>query len=215
MDDIEMGLDNSIASLTVLFNADRYTVVYSAYKMLNKVEVSIFARNCSVVVSKLVTKFLNGNLIAELSFWTIMDSQLSCKKQSLVIFQLKIRAFQELAMKIVGFTRATLERSARTVVIDRIISQRTDLRVDEMPYEQLCEVNTLYTLLLIQLAIISYNKSRFWCFQAIPTEDMLECVRELGFVMCKVLFTYHAILRYHVDDDEMMACTHQCSDGVY
>ncbi|VDM47536.1 unnamed protein product [Toxocara canis] len=127
MQEIESGLDNALASLTVVFDPDRYASVCSAYQMLDKTE--------------------------------------------------------EAAKKVVGFVCATLESSARTVLIDRVLSKCMNAKVDEMSYERLCE--------------------------AIDVEQMLECVRELGFVICKVLFTYHAILRYHVDEDERLNCTQQ------
>lgn len=43
-------------------------------------------------------------------------------------------------MKIVGFTRATLESSARTVVIDKILLDKIEMKVEELSYEQICEV---------------------------------------------------------------------------
>ena len=36
---MESHIDDALAGLTVLFDDDRYALVYSAYKMLNKVEV--------------------------------------------------------------------------------------------------------------------------------------------------------------------------------
>ena len=41
---------------------------------------------------------------------------------------------------------------------------------------------------------------------------MLDCVRELGFVICKVLLTYHSILRYHIDEYERLSCA-EAKDG--
>lgn len=43
-------------------------------------------------------------------------------------------------MKVIGFTHATLESSARTVVIDKILSMKTEAKIEELSYEQLCEV---------------------------------------------------------------------------
>lgn len=39
--------------------------------------------------------------------------------------------------------------------------------------------------------------------------QILDCVRELGFVICKVLFTYHSILLFHIDEDERLEYTHE------
>lgn len=41
------------------------------------------------------------------------------------------------------------------------------------------------------------------------TVHILDCISELGFVICKVLFTYHAILRFHVDEDERLECAQE------
>lgn len=48
--------------------------------------------------------------------------------------------FKGCAMKVVGFTRATLESSARTVIIDKILSIKTESKIEELSYEQLCVV---------------------------------------------------------------------------
>ncbi|MCP9258907.1 hypothetical protein DINM_001377 [Dirofilaria immitis] len=133
LEDIENNLDNCLASMTILFSVDRYSSIYAAYKLLDKVE--------------------------------------------------------DCAMKIVGFTRATLESSARTVIIDKILPIKTETKIEELSYEQLCE--------------------------AVDIGQILECVRELGFVICKVLFTYHSILLFHVDEDERLECTHEkCGENV-
>ncbi|VDN04147.1 unnamed protein product [Thelazia callipaeda] len=132
LEDIEMNLDNCLASMTVLFDVDRYAVIYAAYKMLNIIE--------------------------------------------------------DCGMKIVGFTRATLESSARRVIIDNILPNKVEAKVEELSYEQLCE--------------------------AVSVEHVVNCVRELGFVLCKVLFTYHAIILFHVDEDERSVCTHEEYENV-
>ncbi|VDK42415.1 unnamed protein product [Anisakis simplex] len=83
--------------------------------------------------------------------------------------------------------------SARTVLTDRIHAQNADaINVDEMSYEQLCEL----------------------IIKAVDAENMLECVREVGFVICKVLFTYHDILRYHIEEDERINCTQQNEEDI-
>uniref|UniRef100_A0A0R3RYK8 Vps54_N domain-containing protein n=1 Tax=Elaeophora elaphi TaxID=1147741 RepID=A0A0R3RYK8_9BILA len=127
LEDIETNLDNCLASVTILFSVDRYSSIYTAYKLLDKVE--------------------------------------GC------------------AMKVVGFTRATLESSARTVIIDKILPIKTEAKIEELSYEQLCE--------------------------AVNTGQILDCIRELGFVICKVLFTYHSILLFHIDEDERLEYTHE------
>lgn len=42
MDDFVLHLNASLASLTVIFDPDKYAPVYRAYKMLGKVEVKIY-----------------------------------------------------------------------------------------------------------------------------------------------------------------------------
>lgn len=34
--------------------------------------------------------------------------------------------------------------------------------------------------------------------------QIVDCIRELGFIICKVLFTYHSILLFHIDEDERL-----------
>ncbi|VDN92180.1 unnamed protein product [Brugia pahangi] len=132
LEEIEINLDNCLASITILFSVDRYSSIYTAYKLLGKVE--------------------------------------------------------ECAMKVVGFTRATLESSARTVISDKILPIRTETKIQELSYEQLCE--------------------------AVDMSQILDCVRELGFVICKVLFTYHSILLFHIDEDERLECAHEKTENV-
>lgn len=125
MDGFMLHLHSSLASLTVIFDPDKYAPVYRAYKMLSKV--------------------------------------------------------REGANEIVKCFHETLESSSRRVLAERIISHSVHTDIDALSYEQLCE--------------------------AIEAEQMLDCVRELGFVLCKILFTYHAMLRYHIEDDERLTCT--------
>uniref|UniRef100_A0A915PU62 Syndetin n=1 Tax=Setaria digitata TaxID=48799 RepID=A0A915PU62_9BILA len=132
LEEIEIDLDNCLASMTVLFSVDRYSLVYTAYKLLDKVE--------------------------------------GC------------------AMKVVRFTHATLESSARTVITDKILSNKNERIIDELSYEQLCE--------------------------AVDLQQVLDCVRELGFVICKVLSTYHSILLFHVDEDERLEFAHEKCENV-
>ncbi|CAG9540717.1 unnamed protein product [Cercopithifilaria johnstoni] len=127
LEDIEINLDNCLASITILFSVDRYSSIYTAYKLLGK------AKECAV--------------------------------------------------KVVGFTHATLESSARTVIIDKIFSIKTEAKIEELSYEQLCE--------------------------AVNMGQILDCLRELGFVICKVLFTYHSILLFHIDEDERLEYAHE------
>uniref|UniRef100_A0AAF5PRY2 Coiled-coil domain-containing protein 132 n=1 Tax=Wuchereria bancrofti TaxID=6293 RepID=A0AAF5PRY2_WUCBA len=132
LEEIEINLDNCLASITILFSVDRYSSIYTAYKLLGKVE--------------------------------------------------------ECGMKVVGFTRATLESSARTVIIDKILPIKTEAKIEELSYEQLCE--------------------------AVDMGQILDCVRELGFVICKVLFTYHSILFFHIDEDERLECAHEKTENM-
>ncbi|VDK71144.1 unnamed protein product [Litomosoides sigmodontis] len=132
LEDVEINLDNCLASITILFSVDRYSSIYIAYKLLGKIE--------------------------------------------------------ECAMKVVNFTRATLESSARTVIIDKILPIKTEAKIEDLSYEQLCE--------------------------AVNMGQMVDCVRELGFVICKVLFTYHSILLFHIDEDERLECAHEKCENV-
>uniref|UniRef100_A0A914ED59 Coiled-coil domain-containing protein 132 n=1 Tax=Acrobeloides nanus TaxID=290746 RepID=A0A914ED59_9BILA len=124
LESMESHIDDALAGLTVVFDINRYSLVYSAYLMLDKVESA--------------------------------------------------------AVKLSSFFRATIESSARTVLVDHLTRSSQNLTTDTMSYEQLCE--------------------------AIKTEEVLTVVRELGMVLCKVLFIYHAILRYHIDEDERLLC---------
>ncbi|VDN50982.1 unnamed protein product [Dracunculus medinensis] len=132
MHEIEYGLDNALASLTVIFDPDRYSSIFSAYEMLNRTT--------------------------------------------------------EAATKIINFTHATIENSSRTVISNFLIHRIADNELNNLSYEQLCE--------------------------NVCTDSTLDCVRELGFVVCKILFTFHLIMRYHVDDDERLQCTDENKDEI-
>lgn len=74
------------------------------------------------------------------------------------------------------FFHATIESSARTVVVE-LINRTTDLdKLESLSYEELC--------------------------QSVPLEFALECVQEIGLVLCKILCIYHSILKYHIEEDE-------------
>ncbi|KAH7726604.1 Protein VESA-1 [Aphelenchoides avenae] len=124
LESMESHIDDALAGLTVVFDDDRYALVHSAYKMLNKVEAA--------------------------------------------------------AAKLLSFFRATIESSARGVLVD-LLSRRCGVtETDAMSYEQLCE--------------------------SVPLDYVQECLRELGVVLCKVLCIYHSALRYHIEDDERCLC---------
>lgn len=116
--------------------------------------------------------------------------------------------FKECAMKVVSFTHATLESSARTVIIDKILPIKTEAKIEDLSYEQLCEV----CLDSFDDSIFSFSKCYWFCanfLQAVNTVQILDCLRELGFVICKVLFTYHSVLLFHIDEDERLECAHE------
>jgi hypothetical protein len=46
---------------------------------------------------------------------------------------------------------------------------------------------------------------------SVPLEYSLECVQEMGLVLCKILCIYHSVLKYHVEEDEH-ALTSLCLD---
>uniref|UniRef100_A0A7E4VMX7 Exocyst complex component Sec10 n=1 Tax=Panagrellus redivivus TaxID=6233 RepID=A0A7E4VMX7_PANRE len=122
---MESHIDDALATMTVAYDLDKYTLVYSAYQMLDNV--------------------------------------------------------QSAASKLSSFFRATLESSARTVLIDRLRKTHTAEQTDAMAYEQLCE--------------------------AVDMDDIIDTIRELGFVLCRCLFVYHEILKFHIEEDERRLCS--------
>uniref|UniRef100_A0A914VCF5 Spindle pole body component n=1 Tax=Plectus sambesii TaxID=2011161 RepID=A0A914VCF5_9BILA len=46
----------------------------------------------------------------------------------------------------------------------------------------------------------------------VSSEKLTDCLRELGLVLCKILSTYHAILRYHIEEDERLECGSQADE---
>uniref|UniRef100_A0A158R3U5 Vps54_N domain-containing protein n=1 Tax=Syphacia muris TaxID=451379 RepID=A0A158R3U5_9BILA len=125
MDNFITELNVSLVSLTVIFDPDKYTLVYKAFEMLDEVKEA-------------------GNHI--------------------------VKCFNE-----------TLESSSRRVIVERLLSPSKYSDIEKMSYERLCE--------------------------AVDMNQILNCVRELGFVLCKILFNYHAFLRYHVDLEERLNST--------
>ncbi|KAE9556302.1 hypothetical protein FO519_000485 [Halicephalobus sp. NKZ332] len=121
---MESHIDDALAAMTVVYDQDRYSLVYSAYQMLDNVGGA--------------------------------------------------------AAKLLSFFRATLESSARTVLIDRLRKKLSAEETDAMSYEQLCE--------------------------AVEIDEIIDCIRELGFVLCRCLFVYHEILKFHIDEDERRLC---------
>ncbi|CAD5208924.1 unnamed protein product [Bursaphelenchus xylophilus] len=80
------------------------------------------------------------------------------------------------AQKLLSFFHATLQTSARSVIVE-FLSRTTELEsLEEMSYDELCS--------------------------SIPQDFVVECSQELGVVLCKILFIYHRILRYHIEDDK-------------
>ncbi|KAI6223637.1 Coiled-coil domain-containing protein [Aphelenchoides fujianensis] len=80
------------------------------------------------------------------------------------------------AQKLQRFFHATVESSARSVLIE-LLNRTTEIHEPEaMSYEELS--------------------------RAIPAEHSLECVQEMGLVLCKVLCNYHTILKFHIEEDE-------------
>ncbi|KAJ1373912.1 hypothetical protein KIN20_036457 [Parelaphostrongylus tenuis] len=116
---IEGALDDALATFTMVFDQDQYVLVYSAFIMLNKVELAS---------RKLINHFI-----------------------------------------------ATLKKSSRKIVEEHCVRGRC-INDTELSYEALCE--------------------------RIDPEDVVSTVRELCYVMCKILIIYHTILRFHTEDDE-------------
>lgn len=80
------------------------------------------------------------------------------------------------AQKLQSFFHATIQASARTVLVE-LLSRTTDIvDLDQLSYDELCE--------------------------SIPFDFILECLQELGLVLCKILCIYHNILRFHIDEDQ-------------
>lgn len=50
--------------------------------------------------------------------------------------------------------------------------------------------------------------------EAIPHEFALECVQEMGLVLSKILCIYHAIMKYHIDEDERALTGIQVDDNL-
>lgn len=122
---MESHLDDALAGIPMTYDQDKYSLIYSAYQMLDNVGGA--------------------------------------------------------AVKLLSFFRATLESSARTVLIDRLRRKFSNDETDSMSYEELCE--------------------------NIEMDEIIDTIRELGFVLCRCLFLYHDVLRFHVDDDERRLCS--------
>ncbi|VDL81783.1 unnamed protein product, partial [Nippostrongylus brasiliensis] len=127
---IESALDSALAAFTIIFDHDRYTLVYSAFTMLNKVEAAS---------KKLVASFMS-----------------------------------------------TITKSSQKIVGDKCKGCHTDPGSAEVTYEDMCK--------------------------RISCEDVVSTVRELGYVMCKILTIYHTILRFHVEDDERKRLSNAADD---
>ncbi|VDM63787.1 unnamed protein product [Angiostrongylus costaricensis] len=138
---IEGALDDALSTFTMVFDQDQYVLVYSAFIMLNKVELAS---------RKLVNHFVT-----------------------------------------------TLKKSSRKIVEEHCIVDHCLVSVAEMSYEALCE--------LIML------------LERVDPEHIVSTVRELCYVMCKILTIYHIILRFHNEDDErrrLGSLTEDASIGV-
>ncbi|KJH52512.1 hypothetical protein DICVIV_01358 [Dictyocaulus viviparus] len=128
---IENSLDDALSTCAIVFDQDQYVLVYSAFIMLNKVELAS---------KKLISHFIT-----------------------------------------------TLKNSSRKIIEDRFLESNPAVGNAELSYEELCE--------------------------HINTEDLVTTVRELGYVMCKILIFYHSILRFHVEDDERRRLNNTVEDG--
>ncbi|KAK6054314.1 hypothetical protein COOONC_08180 [Cooperia oncophora] len=71
---------------------------------------------------------------------------------------------------------STIKKSSQKVIEERCKACQTVADTTEIPYEDLC--------------------------QRVNCEEIVSTVRELGYVMCKILTIFHTILRFHTDDDE-------------
>lgn len=156
MEDIEINLNNCLASMTILFNADRYSSIYTAYKLLGKIEVMNMSRYFNMwsffSLRRMSQVFLEGlwgfsaikKIKTRKKFFRVMYSRWHWNSSDyyfFLFFHINFHLFgffKECAMKVVGFTHATLESSARTVIIDKILPIKAG--VEEFSYEQLCEV---------------------------------------------------------------------------
>ncbi|VDM73219.1 unnamed protein product, partial [Strongylus vulgaris] len=131
---IENALDNALGAHTVVFDQDHYSSVYSAYIMLNKVELA--------------------------------------------------------SKKLIGHFVTTLNKSARKIIEEKCGGYHDNRNLSDFSFEQLCE--------------------------CISREHIVPTVRELGYVMCKILCIYHSILRFHTEDDEQrrMSNNGEATSGV-
>ncbi|ETN80969.1 hypothetical protein NECAME_08818 [Necator americanus] len=128
---IENALDNALAAHTVVFDQDRYSSVYSAYIMLNKVEIA--------------------------------------------------------SKKLVGHFMTTLKKSSQKIVEEKCRGCDKE-RLTDLSFEQLC--------------------------QRIDGEQIVPTLREIGYVLCKILYIYHSILRYHIEDDDQRRMSNAGEDLV-
>uniref|UniRef100_A0A0K0D962 Separase n=1 Tax=Angiostrongylus cantonensis TaxID=6313 RepID=A0A0K0D962_ANGCA len=130
----------------------------------------------SDLMTKLVgsTNLIEGALDEALSTFTMVFDQ---DQYVLVYSALTMLNKVELASrKLVNHFVTTLRKSSRKIVEEHCISDHCLVNVAEMSYEALCE--------------------------RIVPEHIVSTVRELCYVMCKILTIYHAILRFHNEDDE-------------
>ncbi|VDP39390.1 unnamed protein product [Heligmosomoides polygyrus] len=128
---IESALDSALADCTIVFDQDRYALIYSAFSMLNKVEPAS---------KKLVASFVS-----------------------------------------------TIKRSSQKIVEERCKAYHGVPGAPEVAYEELC--------------------------QHISGDQIVSTVRELGYVMCKILTIYHTILRFHSEDDERKRMSNAADDA--
>ncbi|CAJ0600446.1 unnamed protein product [Cylicocyclus nassatus] len=91
--------------------------------------------------------------------------------------------------KLIGHFVTTLRKSARKIVEEKCGGCHDSRKnLSDFTFEHLCE--------------------------RISREQVVPTVRELGYVMCKILCIYHYILRFHTEDDEQRRMSNNGEDSM-
>ncbi|KAK5980330.1 hypothetical protein GCK32_010245, partial [Trichostrongylus colubriformis] len=133
--------------------------------------------NC---VSDLMTKLVGSTNLIE----TALDSALADftivfdhdRYASVYSALTMLNKVEPASKKLIIHFISTIKKSSQKVVEERCKASQISANTAEISYEDSC--------------------------QRIHPEEIEFTVRELGYVMCKILTIYHAILRFHSEDDE-------------
>ncbi|VDO59071.1 unnamed protein product [Haemonchus placei] len=131
-------------------------------------------------VSDLMTKLVGSTNLIE----TALDSALASftivfdhdRYASVYSAYSMLNKVEPASKKLISHFVSTIKKSSQKVVEERCKMCQTLTDTAEISYEDLC--------------------------QRVSSEEIVSTVRELGYVMCKILTIYHTIIRFHTDDDE-------------